>query len=298
MKVWSICMSSIHDPNWGYQKQDDHENAIFNENDLPSCYTHPDSIDAWRHIRMQESIAPLLTYYKNPSCLTLGDGKFGSDAYFLQRYSDNVLASSLNTKNLEVAHNKGYIKQFKAENAETIDQDANSFDIVFCKEAYHHFPRPSIAFYEMLRVASKAAVLIEPQESTPKILDALKQIVKKMIRKDQTHLFEPAGNYIYRVNKREIEKNLIALNFKYLAYKNMNDFFHPKISKNVKGSNRNTLITHLAIKFQDLLSNLKLTNFGLISLIVFKEEEPHPELLQKLKKNGFKIKKLPINPYV
>ena len=49
---------------------------------LPSCYTNPKSIDAWRHRRMQETILPLLKFYPKSEWMTIGDGNFGSDAYF------------------------------------------------------------------------------------------------------------------------------------------------------------------------------------------------------------------------
>lgn len=38
----------------------------------------------------------------------------------------------------------------------------DAFDYVLCKDSYHHMPRPMIALYQMLRVARRAVVLIEP----------------------------------------------------------------------------------------------------------------------------------------
>ena len=35
----------------------------------------------------------------------------------------------------------------------------NSFDIVFTKESMHHWPRPYLGIYEMLRVAAKSCNL-------------------------------------------------------------------------------------------------------------------------------------------
>lgn len=53
----------------------------------------------------------------------------------------------------------------RVENAEKLSSPNETLDFVLCKESYHHFTRPMLALYEMLRVATKAVVLIEPNES-------------------------------------------------------------------------------------------------------------------------------------
>lgn len=72
---------------------------------------------------------------------------------------------------------------YSVENAESLSFRDNEFEVAFCKEAYHHFPRPFLALYEMLRVASKAVVLAEPNDQIPRpimrgIYEAVRNLAK------------------------------------------------------------------------------------------------------------------------
>jgi SAM-dependent methyltransferase len=284
-------------PSWGYKKQADHEKSLPNEK-WPSCYSSPRSIDAWRHTRMLGNLDPLFQIYPDGKWMTVGDGHYGSDAYYLISSGIDALATSITDKNLVDAKKRGFLKKIRTENAESLNASDSSFDIILCKAAFHHFPRPAIAFYEMLRVAKKAVVLIEPQETSAKFLDSFKTMFKKVFRKDKTNLFEESGNYLYRTNVREVEKMMTALNHKTIAYKRFNDFFHPKISAaELSAFSPYTLITKIGIAVQDILCELKMLDYGLVCLIAFKEELSKESLL-KLKAGGFKISQLPVNPYL
>ena len=46
--------------------------------------------------------------------------------------------------------------------AEKLDLDNCSFDVVFVQDGLHHLSRPILGFTEMLRVANKAVIVIEP----------------------------------------------------------------------------------------------------------------------------------------
>lgn len=65
---------------------------------------------------------------------------------------------------LAEARRRGLITKYALENAERLSFADQSFDYVFCKESFHHFPRPYQALYEMLRVAREAVLLIEPND--------------------------------------------------------------------------------------------------------------------------------------
>ena len=54
---------------------------------------------------------------------------------------------------------------YEIENMEALSYKSSSFDLVFVKEALHHVPRPILGLYEMLRVAKKAVIFIEPGET-------------------------------------------------------------------------------------------------------------------------------------
>lgn len=285
------------EPRWSYLKHQAHDQILMEDKTPPSCYTAPDSIDAWRHMRMHNTIFPLLKAYPDASWLTVGDGKYGSDAYFLKCSKIDVTASSLSNLTLNWAKEHGYLDKIQVQNAEGIDAKDNLYDFVLCKEAYHHFPRPHIAFYEMLRVSRRGVVLIEPIEGSQKILDYLKVLGKKITRKGENIPFEPSGNFIYKVNIREICKMMTALNYELVAYKKLNDFYHPKLSRKIFcSSSLATLTTIFGITLQDILCFLGLMNYGLGTIVSFKKS-PSEEVLTDLKEAGFQHIHLPINPY-
>jgi ubiquinone/menaquinone biosynthesis C-methylase UbiE len=248
---------------------------------------------------MHQTLTPLIQSYPCASWMTIGDGNYGSNAFFLLQNHADVLATSLNDEPLVLAQEKGFIKDYRREDAEQISATDNSFDFLLCKESYHNFSHPPIGFYEMLRVAKQGIVLIEPQETSRVFLfDHLKILVKKGIRRDKSVFFEPSGNYIFRLNVREVEKMLIPLNYNFIAYKRFNDFYFKHYAE--EKFHRFSWATNFfkfGIYFQDILCHLKLLNFGLITLIVFKKS-PDEKTLELLKKNGFHIYSLIQNPYI
>ena len=166
------------DPKWSYSRHEEQELAVVHSDDVPSCYTNPESVDAWRHSRMHDTVLPLIKEFPNATWLTIGDGRFGSDAHYLETQNVDVVASSLTDATLRIAKDRGFIHKYRAENAEHINLPDDSFDFILCKESLHHFPRPSIAFYEMLRVSKLGVVLIEPIEEKGMFVQA-KNLAKK-----------------------------------------------------------------------------------------------------------------------
>jgi SAM-dependent methyltransferase len=282
-----------------YLKHIDIERSDRIKNALPSSFFNPDCINAWRHNRLRDSIIPLIDFYPNTKWITLGDGRFGSDAFYLQNKDLDVLATSISDETISVAHKLGYIHKYKKMNAEAILEEDNLFDFSFCKESYHHFPRPYIALYEMLRVSNRGVVLIEPQDNKTRLFDYFKKMIKTNLRKDSNLNFElRGGNYIYRININELSKVMTAINLRYIAYKGLNDFYIPSLSgKSMKTLNKAKIITLLGIGIQNILCKLRLMDYGLATVILFKNDVSN-ELLKNLSKKGFHIRKLPINPYV
>jgi ubiquinone/menaquinone biosynthesis C-methylase UbiE len=246
---------------------------------------------------MLESTLPIIEAFPGSTWLTVGDGKFGSDAFFLQNRGADVTATSISTHTLEVASSRGYIKKYAAQNAEAFDLPDNAVDFVLCKESLHHFPRPAVGFYEMLRIARKGIVLIEPIEGSQKPLTAIKNLTKRALRGDTTDQFEPSGNFIYRISIREAFKMLSALGHPSLAWKGINDFWYPPFAASDFGnSSFGAVATRLGIGIQNLLAHLHLLNYGLAAIICFKEG-PSASLTSRLKSSGFAVLRLPENPY-
>ncbi len=264
---------------------------------MPTRYTRPDSIDNWRHTRMLDLTRPIWQSYPESQWITVGDGRYGSDAAYLHSRGVNVIATSLTDDKLRYAHEQGRIPAFQAENAEHISLLDNAVDFVLCKEAYHHFPRPPIALYEMLRVARIGVVLIEPLDN-PRLLDGVKRLLKRIIRGDREMQFEPSGNFLYRLNVRELGKLMTAMGGEDVAFKGINDFFHARLGGyEAHGLNTGTVFTRMGIAVQNGLSRLGLMGYGLGCVVVFKRGAG-TESFASLRRAGFKCIALPQNPYV
>jgi SAM-dependent methyltransferase len=275
------------------------EEGLLQCRELPSCYTDPNSIDNWRHNRMLQAATDLVASFSQSTWLTIGDGRFGSDAHFLEELGCDVTASSISDGTLREAHAQGWIKRYSAENAEKLSLSDDSVDFVLCKESFHHFPRPGIGFYEMLRVSRYGILFIEPLDGSPKLLTEVKRLAKKFLRKGDTYdQFEPAGNFIYRLSIKETAKMLTALGLPTLAWKTMNDFWHiPFAGAPANKLSVATLGTRSAIFLQDALAKIGLLNFGLTAAICFKIN-PTAEVRSALQASGFRFIDLPKNPYV
>jgi hypothetical protein len=150
----------------------------------------------------------------------------------------------------------------------------------------------------MLRVSKTGVILIEPQDTRISPLNSLKKLIKIILRGDSSFEFETTGNFIFRLNIREIKKMMTSLNQSVIAYKKFNDFFHMSLAaKKSTGFSLAKLISLLGIRFQDLLCKIGLLDYGLAAVIVFKGEVDKKNLIP-LRKAGFKISRLPKNPYV
>ena len=264
---------------------------------LPSFYTAPGSIDCWRHHRMLACCKPLVGMHPLAKWMTIGDGRYGSDAAYLQSIGADVMATSLTDDKLREGHSRGFIKAFRSENAEALSCADGAYDFILCKEAYHHLPRPPVALYEMLRAARTAVVLIEPCDN-PRILDAVKRWLKRLLRGDKVFDYEPSGNYLYRVNVKELCQLMCAMGKHTVAVRGINDFYHPKLSgAAASGMNLPFILTRAGVALQNLLARARLLGYGLGCVVLF-NGTPDPALKKALRRSGFKIIELPRNPYL
>jgi SAM-dependent methyltransferase len=283
---------------WSYERHKEHERQLAQSVSIPSCYLETNTVDAWRHRRMLECVLPLVKTWPDSKWVTIGDGNFGSDAFFLQTHGVEVTATSISSDTLEIARARGWIRKYAIENAEELDFPDDSVDFILCKESLHHFSRPLLGFYEMYRAAKNGIVLIEPIEGGTRLGSGLKAFAKRALRGDSGSQFEPCGNFLYRLSIREISKMLTALGHRRFAWKGINDFFHSRFAgASLAPLSTGALLTRLGIAAQDMLCQLRLLNFGLAAVICFKQE-PTPQLMISLRREGFTIVDLPRNPYM
>lgn len=246
-----------------------------------------DTIDAWRHRRLRKLVNPIIHIYPKSSWLTVGDGRYGSDAHYLESKDVKVLASDISDTLLKIGKKKGFIKQYKRENAEKLSFKNGEFDFVFCKESYHHFPRPMVALYEMLRVAKRGVVLIEPNDT------------RSVMKGYKFHSsFERSGNYVYKISEREIEKVALGLQLSTVAFKGIDDYY-------IKGVEYEKLdgksLLFLKIRFMlfvlEAFYVLRLRQRNILCAMIFKTQ-PSAKLVKKLLAREYKVINLAKNPYI
>jgi len=287
-----------------------------NRDALKESWFVEDTVDYWRHKRMFDPLLPLLKAHPGSKWLTIGDGRFGLDAIKLRKMekSLDILPTDISPYLLQRAKAMELIKNYKVENAEDLSFSDDEFDFSFCKESYHHFPRPALALYEMLRVAKTAVVLIEPNDPNvvmpsvmanfSPILKTIRRVIKNRIKlmfgKSIPYYFgkyETVGNYVYSISEREIEKIALGLDLPVIAFKGINDHYIQGVEFE-KATEKSTMFGKVKSEIAKLDKKAEkgLVNYGLLIAIIFKN--PIDEtLMRELNELKFFIKPLPRNPY-
>ena len=132
---------------------------------ISESWFNENTADYWRHDRAYECVDHLLSENPEASWITVGDGRWGLDSIRIKKKGfSHVLPTDISEPLLKAAKDRGYISEYAVENSERLSFVDGAFDYVFCKESLHHFPRPYLALYEMLRVARRAVFCIEPND--------------------------------------------------------------------------------------------------------------------------------------
>jgi ubiquinone/menaquinone biosynthesis C-methylase UbiE len=263
---------------------------------------YKNTVDAWRHQRFFAVLDPFLEADPDATWLTVGDGHYGNDAHYLESKGAHVIASDISTHLLEQAHQAGHIREYRRENAESISLPDNSVDYIFCKHACHHFPRPYMAIYEMLRVCRKAVILEEPTDPyvcrcwTQIPLTHLRRLVNRVVAgRNGKHDYEPVGNYLYKFSEREFEKLALGMGMPTVAFKGLNDFYHPALAKATLKST-SAILEKLLVGTQDLLTYAGILQPVVLVATIFKAE-PTEKLRTALKPSQHTVADMPRNQH-
>jgi ubiquinone/menaquinone biosynthesis C-methylase UbiE len=282
---------------------------------LAASWMQSGTLDRWRHHRMLAPIQPFIS--TTTSWLTVGDGRYGTDAHFIISNGGAAHATDLSDKLLSIGSQSGFIKSFSAENAEQLSFEDNSFDYVLIKEAFHHCPRPWLALYEAFRVCRKAVILIEPSDDNSYIsknpLAAMRQLASSLFKlgmrisgqgvaSKSYYGFEPVGNFVYCINPVELEKFLLGMHYNFIGTIGLNDVYEGGVEfvRFDNPANEDIKIIrrlHRKIKLKNLSCRLGLLGHNILIASLFKEK-PGEDLSQRLKTAGWEIKELPRNPFL
>jgi ubiquinone/menaquinone biosynthesis C-methylase UbiE len=272
--------------------------------DQAQAWLDEGSVNSWRFERMYRLALPLLETFPGAQWLTVGDGRYGLDALYLQRHGARALATDISDTLLAEAKRRGIIADYRKENAEALSFADASFDFVLCKESYHHFPRPLLALYEMLRVARRGVLLIEPNDAEipdsamTRCSRGLKNIIKGLLGKaSHGHAFEELGNYVYTVSPRELEKVALGIGLPAVAFAGVNDYYLPGVEFE-PAQEASVLFRRVRARIAryDRLCRLGLNQWGLLGALLLKDNPSEP-LRSALERQGYDLAALPANPY-
>jgi len=236
--------------------------------------------DTKRHFKILETVLPIVMALQPKTILTIGDNRGRDAAYFRKMVGCHSIASDLDISKLIPAKNDGFIDDCKIIDVEKIDYPDNSIDIVVVKESFHHWPRPMLGFYEVLRIAKCGVILIEPNDF------AIDGIINPYVQESSfSDWYEKVGNFAYKISLREILKSSWALYLDTVLAKGLNDPYSTPFYYDDWIVKKNEL---------DELGKSGLRQFNLMAIFVEKEKNS----IDISKVEGFKIYKRPINPFI
>ena len=134
---------------------------------------------------------------ENWKVLIICGGVGGEGAFFMNAGFKDVTLSDFSHNSLAMANI--FAPQLKTIllNAEAPELESGSYDLLVVHDGLHHLPRPALGFTEMLRVAKKAIIVVEPYES----------LVGNVIG-TEWEVQSDAVNFVYRWNRNMVEQTV------------------------------------------------------------------------------------------
>ncbi|MHC4247511.1 MAG: class I SAM-dependent methyltransferase [Planctomycetota bacterium] len=256
-----------------------------------------DNADYWGCCLPLEDIEPFFRALP-PSCvLTVGDGKGGKEAAFLKRLGHHAVATDVSTDVLAEAKQRGIIDNFREEDAEALSFADESFDYVLVKETLHHLTRPYLALYEMLRVASRGVIVIEPRTDLGAGLGlraCFRYILGRLLRicslpraaaLPKPVYEKPAGNFCFCFHPYDLAQVAIAAGCEAYAWTRTRAYWEPDCEK-IKGEELAALIERETKRMEGGREA-----FPMLAFIMLKEK-PSPDAIAALQASAFEVELL------
>jgi ubiquinone/menaquinone biosynthesis C-methylase UbiE len=185
-------------------------------------------------------------------------GVGGEGIFFLKAGFPDVTVSDFSANSLVIA--RQFDKNLKTIelNAEDVNLPDESYDLVVVQDGLHHLPRPALGLTEMLRVAEKAIIVIEPYNS----------VVGKLIGTEWEDQ-DGSINYVYRWDKKMVEqtvKSYLLKNFR--AIRVFRFWDHNLVVKKLSGKFPNGFRLSAARGIYGLLRLVNFTGNMMVSVVV------------------------------
>ncbi len=168
---------------------------------------HHDYFRAIPFLRIKKMLDKAAITLDNKSVLIASCG-CGIDAHYLKKFYNpgSLCFSDIETIAMEKSQSVFPNESFVLVNNEQLAFKDNAFDYVLVAASLHHLREPVRGLYELLRVAKHALIVIEPNDTW------LTRMFEKLGFAEEYEVEH--GNYVYRFDKRGVDKINKALLFK------------------------------------------------------------------------------------
>lgn len=184
----------------------------------------PDDMGYWSQIYCLYSISDFFINIPKSTFLTVGDGYCGREGGLVHRFGHFVHASDWEPCLIEVAKDRGLVDECSKQDLNQLTFEDDSFDFVLGKETLHHMSMPYKGLYEMLRVAKKGVILLEPSG--------------EIVPKNKHNDFEPTGNYVFTFTAHELLHVGLAYGLRSFVYTYSTVFYGPFTSNSQEERHR------------------------------------------------------------
>ncbi len=155
-------------------------------------------LNSYRIRKMLDMIGTPLSG-KTVLCVCGGDGE---EADFLQKLGARVTTTDLSAQATRAAQLRNPALHCIEMDAESLGFADCSFDWTIVRDGLHHLARPIKGLYELERMSREGFAILEGQDSIP---------VRLLAKIGLAETWDPAGGYVYRFSRREIQKVFAAV---------------------------------------------------------------------------------------
>ncbi len=162
----------------------------------PSSYYH--ILRLYRYQELKQFLKKYQQDLSGKHIAILGCGN-GLDIYLIKHIFGNLKFTAIDFSEIGLQSVRSHFPSVDTvqANMEDLDFDDDSFDFALVPIALHHLQQPYRGIYEAIRISKYGAILIEPLDSLLVRIATWLGLAKR---------YEKFGNYVFRINIREMRK--------------------------------------------------------------------------------------------